>query len=350
MPRRLLDYLPTATIGIPSHIPLPVDNHNDIFHDHDSIEHEPSAREGTQPSARRPAYYQTSPNEFGVFRCYPTRPVAEPQEASNLLELSDTPTLRPPTQTPDGTQVAQGFGPRVVATLREGLATAKDWFYPFLSPTVFRLMAWANTGSNLKSNDEVQRLVDEVILAPDFNCEELRRFRVTRELERLDSMDKPGDVFTSSDGWHEQSVKIAVPKEHTRFSSEAAAPMFEVQDVFVRKLTAVIQSAAEATDAFRFNWLPFRSYWRRRKQPPLFAPGSSDSATDSEVDNVLYENIRMFSDVPDTDAMLEEDARLRTQARNPEDSPDVEYAIAPILVWSDSTHLANFGGAHLWPI
>ncbi|KZT69750.1 hypothetical protein DAEQUDRAFT_669105 [Daedalea quercina L-15889] len=84
--------------------------------------------------------------------------------------------LRPPTQTPDGTQVVQGFSPRVVATLREGLATAKDWFYPFLSPTVFLLMAWANTGSNLKSNDEVQRLVDEVILAPDFNCEELRCF------------------------------------------------------------------------------------------------------------------------------------------------------------------------------
>ncbi|KAH9924456.1 uncharacterized protein B0H18DRAFT_1105032 [Fomitopsis serialis] len=210
-------------------------------------------------------------------------------------------------------------------------------------------MAWANTGSNLKSNVEVQRLVDDVLLAPDFDLEDLRRFRVTRELERLDSIDKPGHVFSSSDGWHETSVKIPVPKEGSRFASEAAAPTFEVGEVFVRKLTEVVRCAAEATDAFRFNWLPFRMYWHRIKQGPLSTAAESDSGSDS--DGVPeYENIRIFSDVPDTDAMIEEDARLRAQPRNPEDGPEVEYAIAPILLWSDSTHLANFGGAHLWPI
>ncbi|EPS94248.1 hypothetical protein FOMPIDRAFT_29937, partial [Fomitopsis schrenkii] len=169
------------------------------------------------------------------------------------------------------------------------------------------------------------------ILAPGFKRKHLKGFRVTKELARLDNLDKPGNVFSSSDGWNETSVKIPVPKEGTRFPSEADAPTFEVPDVFFRKLTEVIRSAAEASDAYRFNWLPFRQYWRHDSDGP-------------------YEHIRLFSDIPDTDAMIEEEARIRSQPRHPDDQPDVEYAIAPLLLWSDSTHLANFGGAHLWPV
>jgi hypothetical protein len=48
--------------------------------------------------------------------------------------------------------------------------------------------------------------------------------------------------------------------------------------------------------------------------------------------------------------MLEEDAKIQAQPRDASDNPNTEVAIAPILVWSDSTHLANFGTASLWPI
>ncbi|KZT71629.1 hypothetical protein DAEQUDRAFT_665724 [Daedalea quercina L-15889] len=143
----------------------------------------------------------------------------------------------------------------------------------------------------------------------------------------MDDLDKPGNTFLTADGWHETSVRIPVPKEGVQYASEADAPTYEVNEVFIRKLTEVIRCAAQATDAFRNNWLSFRFYWRRSKR-----------------------NIRLFSDIPNTDAMIEEDARIRALPRNPQDDPSVEYAVAPLMFWSDSTHLANFGGAHLWPI
>ncbi|PCH35863.1 hypothetical protein WOLCODRAFT_51266, partial [Wolfiporia cocos MD-104 SS10] len=34
----------------------------------------------------------------------------------------------------------------------------------------------------------------------------------------------------------------------------------------------------------------------------------------------------------------------------PDDPPDTEVSIVPIMLWSDSTHLTNFGNASLWPI
>ncbi|KAH9834205.1 uncharacterized protein C8Q71DRAFT_797981 [Rhodofomes roseus] len=301
---------------------------------------------------------ETEPDEFGSFRCYPTRPTAAPQGPGSLDKLSDAPTLSEQLDGGSTSSALQRFGPGVLKTIQDGAEKARDWFFPFLNVTVFRLMAWANTGSNVKSDKEIQRLVDEVILADDFNREDLRSFRVPREFERLDSMDAPNNVFAATDGWHETSVKIQVPKEGVRFTSEADAPTFTVPNVFFRKLTEVIRSAAQAAKGQDVDFLPFRSYWRRRKMNPERAangdPGHSDSEpsglSDDDNSGDRFENIRLFSDLPDTDAMLEEDARIRAMPRNPEDAPEVEYALAPLMVWSDSTHLANFGGANLWPV
>ncbi len=49
------------------------------------------------------------------------------------------------------------------------LPIQKDGFFvPFLNATVFRLMNWFYSGSSFKSIAELQSLVDDVILAPDF--------------------------------------------------------------------------------------------------------------------------------------------------------------------------------------
>ena len=52
--------------------------------------------------------------------------------------------------------------------------------------------------------------------------------------------------------------------------------------------------------------------------------------------------------------------RINTQFAVPDDStqasaghgvaPTIENVIAAIMLWSDSTHLASFGSASLWPI
>ena len=41
---------------------------------------------------------------------------------------------------------------------------------------------------------------------------------------------------------------------------------------------------------------------------------------------------------------------IQRRPRCPEDPPDLEYAVVPLLVQSDSTRLAQFGIASLWPI
>jgi Plavaka transposase len=57
--------------------------------------------------------------------------------------------------------------------------------------------------------------------------------------------------------------------------------------------------------------------------------------------------IRLHSEVYNSEAMLEahEEINSLPQAAN----DDLERVVAPLMVWSDSTHLTNFGDASLWP-
>ncbi|KZT63258.1 hypothetical protein DAEQUDRAFT_655538, partial [Daedalea quercina L-15889] len=92
--------------------------------------------------------------------------------------------------------------------------------------SVFLLMEWAYTGSNMKSKHEVQRLVDNVICAPNFKSEDLRNFNITRETARLDATDVANAERQSVDGWYHASIHIPSPKERTKYGSERDAPHF----------------------------------------------------------------------------------------------------------------------------
>jgi hypothetical protein len=59
---------------------------------------------------------------------------------------------------------------------------------------------------------------------------------------------------------------------------------------------------------------------------------------------------RVFTEAYTCDAVLEEEEQIQSQPRNPEDSPTIEYVLAVLMLWSNSTHLANFGTASLWPV
>lgn len=48
--------------------------------------------------------------------------------------------------------------------------------------------------------------------------------------------------------------------------------------------------------------------------------------------------------------MLAADAEIRAAPCHPGDADNIEYTVAPLMMWSDSTHLTNFGTASLWPI
>lgn len=48
--------------------------------------------------------------------------------------------------------------------------------------------------------------------------------------------------------------------------------------------------------------------------------------------------------------MLDEDQKIRKMPRIPGDDADLEYAVLPLLFYSDETLLSNFGSASLWLI
>ncbi|KAH9922414.1 uncharacterized protein B0H18DRAFT_820278, partial [Fomitopsis serialis] len=146
---------------------------------------------------------------------------------------------------------------------------------PFSNPTVFRLMNWAHSGSTLKTGQEVDKLVHDVVLAGDFDKEDLQNFRYSRECDRLDHVGvSPQETLATADGWHEASVKIRLPKEKVVYTSEDACPQFEVSGIHYRKLLDVIKGVAQSADARYYDWLPFQLLWRR--------PKGSSPTSDSE--------------------------------------------------------------------
>lgn len=275
----------------------------------------------------------TEANEFGLFRCYTVKPQRDPEESVAPSQFCDSPHISVPPDDPD-VHPLRGFGSRVVQSIREGAA---KWHMPFASPSSFRLLHWFYSGSTTKSAGELDRLVHDVILAPDFNKDDLDDFNTNREQEKLDDYSETSGLFSSEDGWRKGSVKIRLPKEKTKHKSEDDAPQFEVDGLWYRRLIEVIKSAYMDSSQTSFHNIPFKLFYSESASNTVPLPFPPDAE-------------RVYSELYTCDAMLEEDAKIRTMPRNPEDSDDVEYILAPLMCYSDATHLANFGVASLWPI
>jgi hypothetical protein len=266
--------------------------------------------------------YKTDRNSYGVYRVYDGGPPSyTPDELHTLHHVSDSPNFNSDSLRSD----AYPWWSRLGSTIS---TATKNTFAPFLNATTFHLMNWFHSGSNQKSLAELDRLVNDVILAPDFKADDLHGFRATREADRLNDWEnKPDSPLRAKDGWVETSVKIAVPADGVKHSSEANAPQYAVPGVFYRPLLEVIRAAFSERAAEYFHLTPFESYW----QP---APDSPPE--------------RIITDLYTSDAFIEEHKKIKNQ--HPIDGCQLETVVAAIMLWSDSTHLTSFGNASLWPI
>ena len=168
--------------------------------------------------------------------------------------------------------------------------------------------------------------MDDVILADDFKKEDLVGFSATREVSRLDShKDEDSPLFSAADGWIKRSVPIRVPAEGAKHTSEDAAPVFEVPGLYYRSIVEVVKSAFQEPMAAKFHISPFREFWKPSEDEPIE---------------------RVYSEVYSSDAMIAEHKKITSQPR----TCTLETVVASIMLWSDSTHLASFGTASLWPI
>ncbi len=315
-PRHYQDFLPTLTTHLP-HMP-PILSIPKPTITASSQSHSPVTPELTTTSV-----FKTDADEFGLYRVYTTYPSSTPDEIQDLESLCDAPGLATTSQTRKNSRWWAGFGCNVADLTRANI------FAPFLNVTVFRLMNWFYSGSSTKSVAELQSLVDDVLLAEDFELHDLKGFNARRELRRLDEeADLEGNSvhLESQHLWRESTVKIKLPAEKV-FQKELDASFLEIPGVHHRSLVEVVTMAFQDNSAKLFHYTPFSLFWKP----------TSDSPPE-----------RIYSEMYNTDAFLEEHQKI--QELPPEPGPQYERVIAAIKLWSDSTHLAQFGSASLWPV
>ncbi|KAM6499872.1 hypothetical protein JOM56_005380 [Amanita muscaria] len=259
---------------------------------------------------------------YGVYRGYRSRfPSYNPDNQLSLDTQCDSPNFSTATDNSEKRPWWAVFG-KSLTEVKETL------FAPFLNPSTFRLMNWFYSGSNLKSFIELDRLVHTVLLAPDFNVVHLEGFRSSREAEQLDNFVEGSDsIFSASDGWIQGTLELPLPCEKIKNTSEATAPKFSIDGVYHRRIMEVIKSAVRQTAAEHFHITPFTTYWKR----------TADSPPE-----------RIFSEVYTSDAFIEEQRKIDSTPHLADE--EHEKMIIGLMLWSDSTRLANFGNASLWPI
>lgn len=320
-PRHYQDFLPNSTVRLPHMPPKPTTSAQ--------LTIAPSPSRSPSPIVEIPAptVLKTDPNEFGIYRVYTSYPGTNPDDAQDLESRCDAPGFATAAETrPKRWWTGFGRGAPDLSLQK----AHENLFAPFLNATVFRLMSWFYSGSSTKSIAELQSLVADVLLAPDFKISDLSSFNARRELRRLDADaekdSNSASPFTHQNGWRQSTVKIKIPAEKT-CTKEDDAPVLEIPGIYHRCLIEVITTALQDDNAKTFHYTPFSVFW----QP------TPESAPE-----------RLYSEIYNSDAFIEEHARLSPPPTGP--GLQHECAIAAIMLWSDSTHLAQFGTASLWPI
>ena len=266
---------------------------------------QPLENEDEQPTAALPRLrlivcnpLRTAVNFFGLLREYLYRPSFDPDSFVPEEDLH------------------RAGGTDTVFTLPPSLSPVHR------NESVEMLMNWKDSGTCTKSDAEVNRLVNGVLLDPNFKLEDLQGFNVARENQRSDAAEKKSPFF---DSFQTADINIEVPS-----GTRGIPPgTFSVPGLVYRKLTAVIEAAFLSPLASHFHFTPFKVFHR--------SPSGEEE--------------RVFSEVYNSDAFIEEHDNVQ-RAPLPPDQPDckLEKVVAALMVWSDSTHLAKFGTATLWPI
>ena len=267
------------------------------------------------PQSRLPTVYlmvtdplTTISNNFGLLRQYLFHPSHDPDALVDPSDLSNF-TAHTPSPPPSRPKETNHSPP-----------------WPFANMSIWRLMRWMNTGSSSKSEGEVDRLVNDVLSAPDFHAEDLHNFNAHRGNSHLDAADKATPL---EDNFQVASISIEVP---TGQPGDPSTPRtYSVPGFRYRKLLNVIKAAFQDPLSRQFHFTPFSLMHR------------------SPITN---EEQRVYSELYNSDKFINENKRVQNRSPPPPDDPGckLEKVIAALMFWSDSTHLTNFGTAKLWPI
>ncbi|TFK79751.1 hypothetical protein K466DRAFT_505064, partial [Polyporus arcularius HHB13444] len=337
-------------------------------------EEEPRADEPDVEPAALVFTIRTEPNAFGVYREYTRRPQHDPEEMKTFKDFID------PAAFPEAAPSTEGCMPSAFQAVRgsnsglppsQGSATSlrspspscfpspsaipdQQLYAPMWNVSEFRLLQWQYNHPNSSSNRAVNALVRDVFQAEGFSVSHFPPgFTIEGAQARMESWDTQDDLttlFPTEYGWQNARVLIRIPKEGVKFISEEHAPQYPVDDVLIRDLLDIFVATYESSAARDFHWIPHRMLCRTRS-PIIRASLPEESVQSSTSTPQQGRRVRrVYTEFYNSDEMLEADADLQARPRHPDDPPDLEYAVGPILLWSDSTHLASFGTASLWPV
>ncbi|KAI0349066.1 hypothetical protein OH77DRAFT_1499676 [Trametes cingulata] len=311
--------VPTSLAGLPEHIPRPQPAAVQ-YPPPPTVEDAPDLEEGLREPTPNVdiASIDSKPNAFGVFRRYTQIPQHDPEEGLNIDAFSD---IRPHDHEIGGHEPRDPLRPF-------GLTAASplsDYFAPFLNASY--------SGSVTKSAAELDRLVNDVILAEDFNPRDLRGFSAAQELKRMDEHTHGSEAFPVADGWRRGTVKIPLPRTKVQHDSEASAPILEVKNVYYRPFLASIKAAHEDIAARRYHFIPFKLFCRAPQSTPMSGTGAAPG-TPPPVE-------RLYQEAYNSDALIKLNDEIQEKARSdrePGDDPEMEYAYIRVMPTAFAAH------------
>ncbi|KXN80909.1 hypothetical protein AN958_06844 [Leucoagaricus sp. SymC.cos] len=262
---------------------------------------------------------QTSINQFHLWREYIQPPTFDPDNSLSLEDLfnSHNPTANSNHHTspsPFGNISSLSSEPKLppnnTSDQPADEALNRSSYWPFSSKTIQLFMQWLYNGNTIKSDSDANSLVQNCILSPDFQVDELKGFNVCSENKWVDKELHNADFVGH---FKDLSVIIDVP-----------TGIHVICEMFTGR------------HAHLLHFTPFKLFHQ-------FTPGEKPDKNSSE---------RIYGEVYTSDAFIEayKDVQLHGEMPPSDPSCDCEKVVVALMFSSDSTHLADFGNAKAWPI
>ncbi|KAJ7062847.1 hypothetical protein C8F01DRAFT_105651 [Mycena amicta] len=233
--------------------------------------------------------FRTATNKFNLWRSYLHRPTYNPDSLLTTNDLSDY--FTPPT-TADGLPQHPEHLPQPDR--------------PTLNTSTSLLLAWQNNGHTTKSASQLNALVSEVLLHPEFNPADLVGFSAERAEKQAEKAAE--DTFPLLKQFQQASVEIEVPSG----SASVASRMVAVPGLWYRSLVSCIKAAFADPLSRHFHLTPFKLFHKVRS---------------------TGEDIRVFSELYNSDAFIQEHDNVRLHGELPPDAQDCkrEKTVAALM-------------------
>jgi hypothetical protein len=133
--------------------------------------------------------------------------------------------------------------------------------------------------------------------------------------------------LASASNWDSSTVKIRVPCDGVKCPKEDA-PEFSIPGIYHRDIVQVITELFQEPGFKQLHLTPFTQWWQ-----PFDDRGS----------------IKVYGEIYTSEAMLEAQVEVnQLPIKNPEHAR-LERVVVPLNLYTDSTHVAQFSTASLWP-